>query len=107
MKITNTVKSKALKSAKPGLKLNAKPAAKRAAVPQATKKIAPKVKPLKVSAPKAKRAITPLPVQQITTDQIASRAYSIWEQQGRPAGKESEHWFQAEQQLKSSQSFTE
>ena len=26
---------------------------------------------------------------------IRERAYAIWEQEGRPAGRESQHWFQA------------
>ena len=26
---------------------------------------------------------------------ISERAYAIWEQEGRPAGRESQHWFQA------------
>ncbi len=57
----------------------------------------------KATAPKH----TAAPAQQITSEQIARRAYAIWEQQGRPVGLETQHWFQAEQQLKSSQSFTE
>lgn len=52
-----------------------------------------------------KRATAPAP--EITSEEIARRAYFIWEQQGRPAGKEAEHWYQAEQQLKSSHSFAE
>lgn len=79
----------------------------RAATPVA-QKIETKAKPaVKASAPEAKRTVNPLPVQEITSEQIARRAYSIWEQQGRPAGKEAEHWLLAEQQLKSSQSFME
>jgi len=42
---------------------------------------------------------------EITSESIASRAYSLWEQQGRPHGKDLELWLQAEKQLKSSQSF--
>lgn len=103
MKITKSLKSKAGKNVKP----NAKPAAKRTVAPVAAKKTTAKAAPIKARMPQAKRAITPRPVREITTDQIASRAYSIWEQEGRPAGKEAEHWFQAEQQLKASQSFTE
>ena len=26
---------------------------------------------------------------------IRERAYAIWEQEGRPAGRESQHWYQA------------
>jgi hypothetical protein len=31
---------------------------------------------------------------------IAALAYSIWEQEGRPAGRDVEHWLQAEAQLR-------
>jgi hypothetical protein len=93
MKITNASKTTPLK-------------AKRTAAPTAAK-AAPKTKPAaKTIARKAARAAAPLPVQKITSEQIAQRAYLIWEQQGRPAGMEQEHWLLAEQQLKSSQTFT-
>jgi len=29
-------------------------------------------------------------------DQILSKAYEIWEAEGRPSGKDMEHWLQAE-----------
>ena len=45
------------------------------------------------------------PRREITTECIASRAYSLWEQQGRPQGHDLELWLQAEKQLKTSQSF--
>jgi hypothetical protein len=32
-------------------------------------------------------------------DQIARLAYHLWEQQGRPSGRDVEHWFMAERQL--------
>ena len=32
-------------------------------------------------------------------DQIAGLAYGLWEQAGRPAGRDQEFWFKAEQQL--------
>jgi hypothetical protein len=99
MKITNASSSKNRNI--PTIQTN------RTATPVA-KKIETKAKPaVKTSAPEAKRAGNPLPVQEITSEQIARRAYSIWEQQGRLAGKEAEHWLLAEQQLKSSQSFME
>jgi hypothetical protein len=31
--------------------------------------------------------------------EIASFAYLIWEREGRPAGREKDHWLQAETQL--------
>lgn len=102
MKIISPSKSKIRKITKPTL------TTKRAVSP-AAKKITPKARPMvvKTSAPKAKRTVKPLPAPVITSEEIARRAYFIWEQQGRPAGKEAEHWKLAEQQLKSSQSFTE
>ena len=49
----------------------------------------------------ARAAATAVPaVPAITNDHIASRAYLIWEQSGRPSGRELEFWLQAEQQLK-------
>ena len=97
MKTVNVSKSKARKLTP----LKPKPASAPVA-----KKIAPKGKPaVKAAAPKA--TVKPLPTQEITSEQIARRAYSIWEQQGRPGGKEREHWLLAEQELKSSQSFAE
>lgn len=32
-------------------------------------------------------------------DEIAARAYRIWEAEGRPADKAEEHWLRAEQEL--------
>jgi hypothetical protein len=44
--------------------------------------------------------------RQITTESIASRAYTLWEQAGKPLGRDVEYWLQAESQLKQdSQSF--
>ena len=36
----------------------------------------------------------------ITHEEITQRAHDIWEQSGRPAGQETEHWFRAEQELR-------
>ena len=45
--------------------------------------------------------------REITSDLIAQRAYVIWEQQGRPQGREKDNWLLAESQLKQEiQSFT-
>jgi hypothetical protein len=45
--------------------------------------------------------------RQITTECIASRAYTLWEQAGRPQGRDLDLWLQAESQLKqSSQAFS-
>lgn len=34
-----------------------------------------------------------------THDEIAACAYLIWVQEGRPEGRDKEHWYQAETQL--------
>jgi hypothetical protein len=33
-------------------------------------------------------------------EDISKRAYEIWEEQGKPVGKDMEHWLQAEQELR-------
>lgn len=38
--------------------------------------------------------------RQPTHEQIATAAFLIWEQAGKPHGQDAAHWFQAEQQLK-------
>jgi hypothetical protein len=50
------------------------------------------------AAPRA--ALQSAPPCEITSDLIAARAYDIWEQQGRPAGREKANWLLAESQLK-------
>lgn len=42
-----------------------------------------------------KRVTNSLP----SADEIAARAYKIWQQQGCPEGCEEEHWWQAEQEI--------
>ena len=41
-------------------------------------------------------------ILQPTSEQIARAAYLIWEQEGRPQGRDVTHWLQAERQLKAS-----
>ena len=36
----------------------------------------------------------------ITYEQIAQRAYEIWEREGKPEGREQEHWLLAEEELR-------
>jgi hypothetical protein len=36
----------------------------------------------------------------ISPEQIAERAHSIWEREGRPEGRDKEFWFRAEAELK-------
>jgi hypothetical protein len=47
------------------------------------------------AAAKATTAILP--------DRIAARAYEIWQANGRPVGRDLDHWFQAERELRASQ----
>ena len=46
-------------------------------------------------------AVRPQTTSNPRPEQIALLAYHIWEQEGRPAGREQEHWLQAESQMKS------
>jgi hypothetical protein len=48
----------------------------------------------KQSQPAPKKKAAPA-----SPDQIACLAYEIWQQQGRPQGRELDHWIQAEHQL--------
>ena len=38
-----------------------------------------------------------------TAEQIAARAYAIWQQQGQPPDQDQQHWLEAEAQLKAEQ----
>jgi hypothetical protein len=38
-------------------------------------------------------------MQMPTEDQVRTRAYGLWEQAGKPDGREDEFWYQAEQEL--------
>ena len=38
----------------------------------------------------------------ISPDRIAARAYEIWQANGRPDGRDRDHWFQAERELRAS-----
>jgi len=39
----------------------------------------------------------------ITDEKISQRAHQIWEQSGRPAGSEIDHWLRAERELQQEQ----
>lgn len=39
------------------------------------------------------------PISPVTHEEIARCAYYIWESEGRPEGRDVEHWLQAELQL--------
>lgn len=49
---------------------------------------------MSVSVRVAMKSISP-----ITHEEIASRAYTIWDQNGRPEGLDTECWFRAEREL--------
>jgi hypothetical protein len=36
----------------------------------------------------------------VTYEEIAKRAFKIWQEQGEPEGREQEHWLQAEAELR-------
>jgi hypothetical protein len=44
--------------------------------------------------------VTDGPNGQVSREEIAAVAYSIWENEGRPEGRAVEHWLQAEAQLR-------
>ena len=49
--------------------------------------------------PRTRRKRMPAVAQPASHDRIAMEAYTIWETSGRPAGRELEHWLEAEQRL--------
>jgi len=44
--------------------------------------------------------ITTLPTSELSREEIAVLAYSFWEQDGHPEGRDLEHWLMAEAQLR-------
>jgi hypothetical protein len=75
------------------------PAAKRVAAKRPTTKVRPAPRS-KTAPPAAPSKASVAPRQEVTTEVIAARAYTLWEQAGRPAGRDMEYWLQAESQLK-------
>jgi len=55
-------------------------------------------RPRKTATPKA--AVPDLPLPEPTYDEIAARAYALWEGRGRGHGSQNEDWILAEQQLR-------
>jgi Protein of unknown function (DUF2934) len=81
-----------------------KPKAKKTvAVKTAARKAAPQAK----AAKPARKTAPAVPAAEITSEQIARRAYFIWEQNGRQSGRDAENWALAEKQLKAEQAFAE
>lgn len=72
---------------------------------EAKKSPAPKLAPGRVEAKAAVAAPGAAARRETTTESIASRAYTLWEKDGRPAGRDVEYWLRAESQLKHSHSF--
>ena len=56
----------------------------------------PQTKSTVVKKPRKK----PVPKAAPAHDDIAKKAYEIYEQKGRPEGKDIEHWIEAEKMLK-------
>lgn len=54
-----------------------------------------KKKIARTAAPAAARK----PARAVTREEIAARAYQIWEISGRRHGEDRAHWFQAEREL--------
>ncbi len=46
-------------------------------------------------------AARPIPSRTVAQEEIAARAYQIWEASGRRHGDDRAHWFQAERELRS------
>lgn len=44
---------------------------------------------------------------ELSEDEIAQTAYQIWESEGRPSGRELDHWLQAKSQIGAGKSRTE
>jgi len=42
----------------------------------------------------------PSPEQQPSQEDVAIRAWEIWEQEGRPEGRSAEHWNRAQEELR-------
>ena len=70
----------------------------------------PRKQTLTVAAPMPPTAqptrAEPRPLQEISTDMIAMRAYDIWVQEGCPQGHDVANWLMAESQLKLEHSFS-
>jgi hypothetical protein len=92
-KITAKTKVKVSTAAK------AKPASK--TVKAKTSAAKPAKTPAKPVVTAKKSAPTAIPARrEITTEIISARAYTLWDQAGRPQGRDMEYWLQAESQLK-------
>lgn len=58
-------------------------------------------KPSGKTTAKSKNTTTKGKAGPVTSQDIAERAYQMWEQEGYPSGRELEHWVAAEHELNS------
>ena len=58
------------------------------------------MKKFKQTSIKSLADIGALPTSEPSREEIAALAHSIWEQAGRPEGRDMEHWLQAETQIR-------
>jgi hypothetical protein len=50
---------------------------------------------------------TSSPTDEPTSEEIAAAAHAIWEQEGRPDGRELEHWLKAEAVMRAARTHVE
>lgn len=85
------LEKKTVKSAKTPLKDKAE-VARKTKTPSATKR---------VSRTAAGRSAASIGRQDDLYERVQRRAYELWEYEGRPAGREHDHWLQAEREIAS------
>jgi|GEM_PF-2978950 len=88
------------------MKTQATPKTATVKVTRASGKKTPAQKPLvKTATDTAHAAENVMKNSRPLTDEIAARAYQIWQQQGCPDGREDQHWRQAEREITRDGSF--
>jgi hypothetical protein len=50
--------------------------------------------------PATRAPIVVAPIPELSNEEIAARAYELWQSQGCPGGREQENWIEAERQLR-------
>ena len=95
----------AKKTVVPTKPATAKKTTKKASPKTAAPKAAALTKMVAKAAPPAPASVLPLRPE-ISTEEIATRAYLLWEQRGCPHGRDVELWVEAESQLKLSPYFS-
>jgi Protein of unknown function (DUF2934) len=83
------LEKKVAKAAKATAKEKAE-AARKPKAPTTTKRVSPSV-----AAPSAIFAGS----QDVLHERVRRRAYELWESEGRPSGREHDHWLQAEREV--------